>query len=155
MRWVLSLLLVLAMTGPVSSGHLLVGDGLIVPGSRIGPIRLGMHRSTVQALNRVVACPVLATYDGTGSAIWLVTEWGGECWATNDIQVGLGSLGSILSTFGLPDHVDLDAAYAELDALWVTYNRLGIAFRVLVIRDKLPTMVQAIAVFRISGQPSL
>lgn len=147
--WVLPIVLLAAQ--PMAAGHLVSDDGLIVPGSRIGPIPLGMDRSALDTLNRTAACPVTAQYDETGQAVLLVTEWGGGCQVSPAIQVGVGAR-AILSDFGRPERVWLDATYDHADALWLVYRDAGIAFRVIVGRD-LSTLIQAIAVFP-AGTPT-
>lgn len=127
---------------------------LIVPSERIGSARLGMTRSTIEAINRTSPCPVVATYDASGHAASVETNWGGECFVTNEIQVGF-PFGPALRAFGKPDRIAPDARYPHATAVWVVYQDRGIAFR--VIGWDSGTTIQAIVVFpelaaRASGQ---
>jgi len=147
MRVVILILLLLVLAAPGSAGHMTRGDdGQIVPGERIGPARLGMSEAEIEAINGETPCPVDATYDLSGSVLRLVTNWGGWCRVSDEVQVGV-SFTPAAATFGRPDKVSEDARYAGTTAYWVTYGSWGIAFRVLVIGEA-SRMIQAIAIFR-------
>lgn len=146
-RVMMLILLLPALAAPVSAGHLAGGDdGQIIPGKRIGLARLGMSEDEVEAINGETNCPVEAFFDLSGSAVRLVTEWGGSCRVSGEVQVGV-SFVPALDAFGRPDEVIEDAKYAGATAFWVSYRAWGIAFRVLLIRES-SAMIQAIAVFR-------
>ncbi len=146
MRIIMSLAVVLVMTCPAGAIHGSTGDdGLIVPGQRIGSAHLGMSRASIEALNLVAACPVMAAYDGLDRVVRLETNTGGACGVSDEIQVGLG-LGPVLLAFGEPNQVVEDALYPQATAIWLKYPGWGIAFRVLVMRNS-SALIQTIAVF--------
>jgi hypothetical protein len=119
---------------------------LIVPGQWIGPARLGMTVAAIDEFNRHALCPVVATYDASGRAVWLETRWGGRCLISDRIQVGL-SLGPVLRAFGKPDRVaeEEDVRYPHALAYWVVYQHRGVGFRVLARFSD--AIIQTIAVF--------
>lgn len=146
-RVMILILLLPALAAPVSAGHLAGGDdGRIIAGKRIGLARLGVSAEEIEAINGETNCPVEAIFDLSGSAVRLVTNWGGSCRVSGEIQVGVGFAPAI-DAFGRPDEVIEDAKHADATAFWVSYRAWGIAFRVLVIEES-SAMIQAIAVFR-------
>jgi len=145
MRVILGLILVLLVSVPASATWSADHDPrLIVPGQRIGGVDLGMRRGMVDAINRNSLCQVLAVYDAVGDSTWLETNWGGGCLVSDEIQVGL-PFESAARAFGRPDRILQDARYPHAAAVWIVYEREGIAFRVLGWHSG--TTIQVIAVF--------
>jgi hypothetical protein len=145
MRAIVSLVLMLSIMGSASAAVAFNPDpGLIVPGGRIGPARLGMSRAAIDMVNRTALCPVLAAYDVSGHAVRLETNWGGGCRIADQIQVGL-PFGPVLRAFGNPDRVVVDTRYRHAMGVWMSYQARGVAFRVLGWSSG--TTIQTIAVF--------
>lgn len=145
MRFILSLIIALLTVSPVFATMSSDRDqNLIIPGQRIGPVRLGMNRAAISKVNRDALCPVLAIYDAAGRAVRLETNWGGGCLLSDKIQVGL-PFEPVLRTFGKPDQVTQDGRYPHATANWLSYHGWGVAFRVLVWTSG--TIIQSIAVF--------
>ena len=146
MRVVLGFLVVLLVSVPAGATSSADHDRtLIIPGQRLGAAQLGMNRLMIDMTNRASLCPVVATYDGSGGATWLETNWGGGCLLSDDIQVGL-PFGPASRKFGDPDLIVKDARYPHATAVWIAYLGRGIAFRVLGWHAG--AIIQAIAVFR-------
>lgn len=118
---------------------------LIVPGRSIGDARLGMTEAEIRVVNARSVCQVSGRYRN-GRAIVLITDWGGMCQTRGGVQVAL-SFADALREFGPPHSVVHDAVVGDTDAVWVSYPRDGIAFRVLVILPDRAMMIQAIAIF--------
>ncbi len=144
MRVILSLALVLVIVNLSATVSPAREQKLIVPGQRIGSARLGMNRAAIDEVNRDALCPVLATYDASGRAGWLQTNWGGGCLISDKIQVGL-FVGPVFQSFGKPDRITEDARSPQATAFWMSYQALGIAFRVL--GSPSGAIIQTIAVF--------
>lgn len=145
MRILLSLVLALTISAPVgATGSWDQGTSLIVPSHRIGPAYLGMSQAEIDRVNRNAPCLVVGTYDTSGHAVWLQTNWGGGCLVSDKVQVGL-PFGPVLRTFGKPDRMTEDVRYPHATAFWLTYQVRGIAFRVLGWPSG--ALIQAIAVF--------
>jgi len=145
MHLLLSLILALIASAPAGATHSSDRNPqLIVPGQRIGRARLGMNRPAIDAVNRTTLCPVVATYDASGHAMWLQTSWGGGCPISDKIQVGLFAA-PVLRAFGAPDRVIKDARYPHTVAFWLVYGDRGLGFRILGWFPE--GIIQAIAVF--------
>jgi hypothetical protein len=145
MRILLSLVFALMISAPVgATDSSEQNTRLIVPSHRIGPAHLGMDPAAINKVNRDALCPVLATYDASGRAMWLQTNWGGGCLISDKIQVGL-FVGPVFRSFGKPDRIAEDARYPHATAFWISYQALGIAFRVL--GSPSGAIIQTIAVF--------
>lgn len=145
MRAVLAFILVLLVSVPTCAAYSPEHyPSLIVPGERIGAVRLGMKQPKIEEINRTSPCPVVATYDASGRSTSLETNWGGACFITSKIQVGL-PFGPALRAFGQPDRIAGDLRYRHATAVWIVYEARGIAFRVLGWNSG--TTIQSIAVF--------
>lgn len=145
MRILLSLVLLLMLSAPADATDSSDQDArLIVPSHRIGPAHLGMTRAAIDEVNRNALCSVRATYDASGRAMWLQTNWGGGCLISDKIQVGL-FVGPVFRAFGKPDRIAQDARYPHATAFWISYQARGIAFRVL--GSPSGAIIQTIAVF--------
>ena len=144
MRTFIAFVVLLAVSALASTVYPNHDPKLIVPGGRIGEADLGMSRPAIDEINRASPCPVLPTYDASGRATRLETNWGGGCLISDKIQVGL-PFGPALRAFGKPDRAVEAARYPHATAVWIVYEGQGIAFRVLGWPSG--TTIQTIAVF--------
>jgi len=149
MRLLVSFILALVVSTPAGA-TLSPGQNpqFIVPSLRIGRALVGMSRPVIDAVNRTALCPVSATYDPSGRAMSLQTNWGGGCLISDKIQVGLFA-GPVLRTFGRPARIYEDPRYPQVTAYWLVYEDRGVAFRILGWFPN--AIIQTIAVFNPFG----
>ncbi|MGH2348174.1 MAG: hypothetical protein ACRDFT_01755 [bacterium] len=122
---------------------------LIVPSRGIGPFRLGMTASAIQALKKAAPCNVAAVFKDD-RAIRLETNCGGAYHTAEWVQVGIGP-GTALWHYGTPDDVTRSNGL-DYRADWLHY-RGGIAFRVVYgSTNPAHALIQAIAVFPGTGR---
>lgn len=153
--FITALLLFLAI--PATLANPLAPD-IIVPGERIGPVRLGMSESEVRRLNveleASARCLVEATFRN-GRAVELTTAWGGACMTAEGVQVGSG-YGAALSSYGSPETFRAETTYRRDDgsvsstAYWARYMHRGVGFRIVVPEGEANAtgLVQTIAIFK-------
>lgn len=112
--------------------------GKIVPGERIGPVRIGMTRHEAARAQQSAGCQV-STVLSAGKVVQILTPCGGA-WATEGgAQVGAPLLLAVRE-FGQPHTTEEGATYARpghgtVRAVWYLYR--GIGFRA-VARDPDP-----------------
>lgn len=149
--------MVLLVAIPAASSNQVPPD-MIVPGERIGPVRLGMTEDEVRRLNGELEanarCLVEAAFRN-GRAVELTTAWGGACMTKEGVQVGSG-YGQALSNYGSPETFQAETTYRRDDgsvsstAYWARYMHRGMGFRVVVPEGEANTtgLVQTIAIFK-------
>lgn len=124
--------------------------GVIVPGQGIGPVRIGMTLPQVRGLTEHLPCEVAVAYTD-GRASRLETNCGVAYQTAQGITVGLDG-SRIWWIHGQPD-LTVPSNFAGTRADWLVYRGAGIGFR--VIHAEGGTLIQAIAIFRGTGQPAL
>lgn len=155
--WVVLLpLLVAAAVGAAVPGGLSFvlaqppGVALIVPGEAIGPVRIGMTPPQVRALTDRLPCEIAVAYT-EGRASRLETNCGVAYQTSEGITVGLDG-SRIWWAYGQPDQT-VPSNFAGVRADWLIYRGPGIGFRVIYAEGG--TLLQAIAIFRGTGQPGV
>jgi hypothetical protein len=133
---------------PAAAAPRPLGVWVIVPGQGIGPVRLGM---TVQQVRSVrLPCEMAIAY-ADGRASRLETNCGVAYQTAEGITVGLDG-GRIGWVHGAPD-LKVPSNFAGTRADWLIYRGAGIGFRVIYAEGS--TLIQAIAIFRGTGQPAV
>lgn len=126
------------------------GVALIVPGEAIGPVRIGMTPPQVRALTDRLPCEIAVAY-AEGRASRLETNCGVAYQTGEGITVGLDG-SRIWWAYGQPD-LTVPSNFAGVRADWLVYRGPGIGFRVIYAEGG--TLLQAIAIFRGTGQPGV
>jgi len=140
-----AVLLVLASTAVAAPSP---GVWVIVPGQGIGPVRIGMTAPQVRSLQ--LPCDIAIAY-AEGRASRLETNCGVAYQTAEGITVGLDG-SRIWWIHGSPD-LTVASNFAGTRADWVVYRGAGIGFRVIYAEGG--TLIQAIAIFKGTGQPAL
>jgi hypothetical protein len=126
------------------------GVALIVPGEAIGPVKIGMTQPQVRALTDRLPCEIAVAYT-EGRASRLETNCGVAYQTNEGITVGLDG-SRIWWMYGQPD-LTVPSNFGGVRADWLVYRGPGISFR--VIHAEGGTLLQAIAVFKGTGQPGV
>lgn len=124
--------------------------GMIVPGQGIGPVRIGMTVPQVRGLSNHLPCEIAVAY-ADGRASRLETNCGVAYQTAEGITVGLDG-SRIWWIHGQPD-LTVPSNFAGTRADWLVYRGAGIGFRVIYAEGG--TLIQAIAIFKGTGQPAL
>ncbi len=124
--------------------------GMIVPGQAIGPVKIGMSVPQVRALADSLPCEIAVAY-AEGRATRLETNCGVAYQTAQGITVGLDG-SRIWWIHGQPD-LTVASNFAGTRADWLVYRGPGIGFRVIYAEGG--TLIQAIAIFKGTGQPAL
>jgi len=140
-----AVLLVLASTAGAAPAP---GVWIIIPGQGIGPVRIGMTAPQVRSLQ--LPCDIAIAY-AEGRASRLETNCGVAYQTAEGITVGLDG-SRIWWVHGAPD-LTVASNFAGTRADWVVYRGAGIGFRVIYAEGG--TLIQAIAIFRGTGQPAV
>lgn len=117
----------------------------MVPGESIGPATLGMSEQEIEEINTSLPCagPIKATFK-ENRAVTLSTNCAGKYAIQNSLLMG-AELNRVVAKFGKPNNVILDQEYENAVALWIRYDPMGIAFRVLA--NEYGNFVQSILIF--------
>lgn len=122
----------------------------IVPGEGIGPVKIGMTPSQIRSVSTRLPCEIVVAYSD-GRASRLETNCGVAYQTQEGITVGLDG-SRIWWVHGEPDQT-VPSNFAGTRADWLLYRGPGIGFR--VIYGEGGTLIQAIAIFKGTGQPAM
>jgi hypothetical protein len=126
------------------------GVAWIVPGEAIGPVKIGMTPPQVRAVTDRLPCEIAVAY-AEGRASRLETNCGVAYQTVEGITVGLDA-SRIWWAYGEPD-LRVPSNFAGVRADWLVYRGPGISFRVIYAEGG--TLLQAIAIFKGTGQPGV
>lgn len=124
------------------------GVVLIRPGAAIGPVRIGMTPVQVRALADRLPCEIAVAY-AEEKASRLETNCGVAYQTAEGITVGLD--GSRIRVIHGPPDLVVPSNSANTRADWLVYRGQGIGFR--IIHSDTGTLIQAIAIFKGTGDP--
>lgn len=139
--------LLLWLETAVTSGQ---GIAVIVPGEGIGPIKIGMSTAQVRSLTERLPCEIAVAY-AEGRASRLETNCGVAYQTAQGITVGLDG-SRIWWVHGQPE-LTVPSNFAGTRADWLVYRGAGISFRVIYAEGG--TLIQAIAIFKGTGEPAI
>jgi hypothetical protein len=145
--WVLAVGVALVAGGAGASAQP-AGMAFIVPGEAIGPVRIGMTSTEVRGAVGRLPCEIAIAY-ADDRASRLETNCGVAYQTAEGITVGLDG-SRIWWVHGQPDLV-VQSNLPGVRADWLVYRGEGIGFR--VVYAQVGSLIQAIAIFRGTGEP--